>query len=59
MGGGDLEGSEFADNILATLPLHRFGKAEEQAKAMLYLAGDDASFCTGTVLVSDGGEIIS
>jgi 2-keto-3-deoxy-L-fuconate dehydrogenase len=35
--------------------LARFGKPEEIAKAALYLASDDASFVTGSVLVIDGG----
>ena len=35
--------------------LKRFAKPEEIAKAILFLASDDASFITGSVLVADGG----
>ncbi|MBH5399874.1 SDR family oxidoreductase [Bradyrhizobium sp. CNPSo 4010] len=35
--------------------MKRFGRAEEVAAAALYLAGDDSSFVTGTVLPVDGG----
>ena len=35
--------------------LWRIGKAEEVARAAVYLASDDASFVTGTALVVDGG----
>lgn len=35
--------------------LKRVGTAEEVARAALFLAGDDASYCTGTPLVVDGG----
>jgi NAD(P)-dependent dehydrogenase (short-subunit alcohol dehydrogenase family) len=61
MGGGALEevGNAFVEKIMASLPLKRFGEAEEHAKAILYLASDDSSFCNGAVLVSDGGEIIA
>ncbi|MBU0907424.1 MAG: glucose 1-dehydrogenase [Nanoarchaeota archaeon] len=34
--------------------MKRFGKPEEIAKAVLFLASDDASFITGTTLVVDG-----
>ena len=35
--------------------MKRFGKPEEIAKAVLFLASEDASFITGTTLVVDGG----
>jgi 2-keto-3-deoxy-L-fuconate dehydrogenase len=35
--------------------LGRFGRAEEVARAALFLASDDASFTTGTTLAIDGG----
>ena len=35
--------------------LGRIGRAEEVARAAVYLASDDASFVTGTALVVDGG----
>jgi NAD(P)-dependent dehydrogenase (short-subunit alcohol dehydrogenase family) len=36
-------------------PLGRFGSADEVAKAVLFLASDEASFVTGTSLIVDGG----
>jgi 3(or 17)beta-hydroxysteroid dehydrogenase len=36
-------------------PIGRLGEPEEVAKAILFLASDDASFITGTELVIDGG----
>jgi len=35
--------------------LGRFGRAEEVARAALFLASDDSSFTTGTALAVDGG----
>jgi NAD(P)-dependent dehydrogenase (short-subunit alcohol dehydrogenase family) len=37
------------------IPIKRKGRAEEVARMMLYLASDDASFCTGGVYMVDGG----
>lgn len=37
------------------IPMGRLGRAEELAKAALFLASDDSSFMTGTSLIVDGG----
>ncbi len=41
--------------ILAGLPLKRYGTPEEVAELIVFLAGDEASICTGGVYVADGG----
>jgi NAD(P)-dependent dehydrogenase (short-subunit alcohol dehydrogenase family) len=41
----------------ASRPLGRIGKPKEIARAALFLAGDEASFVTGTALVVDGGGL--
>jgi 3-oxoacyl-[acyl-carrier protein] reductase len=43
------------DRLAKLYPLGRVGKPEDVASAALYLASDEASFVTGSVLVVDGG----
>ena len=44
-----------AERIRDIHALGRWGEPDEIAKAILFLASDDASFCTGTTLMVDGG----
>lgn len=43
------------DGILSRVPLHRVGKPEEVANAVVFLASDESSYMTGSVVVVDGG----
>lgn len=47
--------AERAKNLVAAVPLNRFGTAEEVARAALYLAAPASAYVTGHVLVVDGG----
>jgi NAD(P)-dependent dehydrogenase (short-subunit alcohol dehydrogenase family) len=49
------EGKKLGDSLLSHVALGRPGTPEEIAKAALFLASDDASYITATVLVVDGG----
>lgn len=42
-------------SILSTIPAGRLGGAQEVAKAVAFLASDDAAYITGQVLAIDGG----
>jgi meso-butanediol dehydrogenase/(S,S)-butanediol dehydrogenase/diacetyl reductase len=47
--------SAYAQRIKSLHALARWGEPDEVAKAILFLASDEASFCTGTILMVDGG----
>ncbi|MDD5063372.1 MAG: 3-oxoacyl-[acyl-carrier-protein] reductase [Phycisphaerae bacterium] len=43
------------DAAMQVIPVKRFGTVEDVAKAVAFLAGDDAGYMTGQVLCVDGG----
>lgn len=49
------EREETMKGLREQVPLKRFGRPEEIAKAVLFLASADSSFLVGTEIVADGG----
>ena len=45
--------------ILPLIPVGRLGEAEEIARSVLFLAGDDAGFITGSTLTINGGQYMA
>src|SRR5688572_26295592 len=50
-------GTEYLRAIEKMHPMGRLGEPEEVARAILFLASDDASFITGAILPVDGGYL--
>jgi NAD(P)-dependent dehydrogenase (short-subunit alcohol dehydrogenase family) len=55
-GGGDAA-TGTKDYLAGLIPAGRIGQPEEIAKAVLFLASDDASFVNGVELFVDGGQV--
>jgi NAD(P)-dependent dehydrogenase (short-subunit alcohol dehydrogenase family) len=49
---------EEQEKRLSTTPLKRFGKPEEVAAPVLFLASDEASFITGAKIDVNGGRFM-
>ena len=43
------------EGLMARIPLHRVGKPEEVSNLVLFLASDNSSYMTGSIVVIDGG----
>ena len=41
--------------MMPTIPMQRLGKPEDVARAVAFLASDEAAYVTGQVLAVDGG----
>lgn len=46
---------QYKENSSKEIPFHRIGQPEEIAKIALFLASDDASYITGSMIYADGG----
>uniref|UniRef100_A0A914D556 Uncharacterized protein n=1 Tax=Acrobeloides nanus TaxID=290746 RepID=A0A914D556_9BILA len=48
----------FDSSIIPNTPLRRVGVPEDMANILLFLASDQASFMTGSIVVADGGRLV-
>jgi NAD(P)-dependent dehydrogenase (short-subunit alcohol dehydrogenase family) len=56
LGLGEADARQLAQILLQQIPAKRFGKPEEVATVVAFLASDDASYITGVELAVDGGR---
>lgn len=54
----DLAIPGFNEAYLRKVPMRRYALPDEQAKVVLFLCSDDASYITGETIVADGGETL-
>ncbi|WP_394154766.1 acetoacetyl-CoA reductase [Loktanella salsilacus] len=47
------------DSIVGAIPVGRLGEPEEIARAVVFLASDDASFITGATITANGGQYMA
>jgi len=50
--------AEIRNKLLQMIPQQRFGRPEEVARAVVFLASEDAAYITGEVLSVDGGMVM-
>ena len=54
-GMSDDDVAKLKEMMIRNIPMHRMGSSDEVAKAVLFLASEDAAFITGANLFVDGG----
>jgi glucose 1-dehydrogenase len=54
---GVIKDSAFRTKVLSRTPLGRFGRPEEIAAVVAWLASDESSYVTGTTVFADGGRL--
>jgi NAD(P)-dependent dehydrogenase (short-subunit alcohol dehydrogenase family) len=54
---GVIKDPAFRAKVLSRTPLGRFGRPEEIAAVVAWLASDEASYVTGTTVFADGGRL--
>lgn len=55
---GNYKSPDELQKVLDRMTIHRMGRPEEIARAVIYVTSDDAAYMTGQILVLDGGRII-
>lgn len=53
-----LDDPEFRDRRIATIPVGRYGTAEEVVGAVVFLASDESTFVIGATIAVDGGQTL-
>ena len=51
--------TEIKDTMMKQIPLGHWGKPEDIAAAVAFLASDEAAYITGQVLAVDGGMVMA
>ena len=53
----DMDQPDFVREYLKRVPMHRAASPSEQARVVLFLASEDASYVNGETIIVDGGQL--
>ena len=48
-----------SERIVPQIPVGRLGEPEEVARCVVFLAGDEAGFITGSTISANGGQYLA